>query len=137
MQQDGRSLRILLVEDSPTQAMKLQRILQERNFEVVLAANGQHGLDLFYQSRFDLVLSDVVMPEMNGFELCRRIKGDPDSAHVPVVLLTSLCEEADRQRGLQSGADEYLSKPYDAKGLLKRIAGLIERLEGNDADGKA
>jgi DNA-binding response OmpR family regulator len=128
-------LRILLVEDSPTQAMRLQRVLESQNFEVVLAPDGQQGLELFYQSSFDLVLSDVVMPGMTGFELCRRIKSDPSAAHVPVVLVTSLCGEMDREHGLQSGADEYVSKPYDTEGLLNRISGLLEEVS-HRRDGK-
>src|SRR5438874_6400341 len=119
--------RILLVEDSPTQAKKLQRILESAGFEVVLATEGNQALKLFESANFDLVLSDVVMPGMTGFELCRQIKSNSKRRSVPVILLTSLCGQSDRERGLASGADEFLNKPYDGASLLQHIGSLIQR----------
>jgi CheY-like chemotaxis protein len=129
MSPDERMVKILLVEDSPTQAIKLQRMLESCGFEVVHASDGLQALTLFGQFPFDLVLSDVVMPAMTGFELCRAIKSNPETAHVPVILLTSLCEDTDRERGLRSGADEFVRKPYDPKHLLGLLSELIDKVD--------
>ena len=88
--------------------------LEDQGFEVVGASEGAKALKLFSAGDFDLVLSDVVMPGMTGYELCRAIKNDRHKAHVPVVLLTSLSDPMDVIRGLECGADNFVRKPYDA-----------------------
>jgi PAS domain S-box-containing protein len=113
--------RILVVEDSATQALWLRRFLESEGFEVAVAPDAEQGLDLFRTSDFDLVITDVVMPGLSGYELCRRLKADPAKGQVPVILLTTLNGPVDILQGLDCGADNYLTKPYQKEALLQRI----------------
>ena len=118
--------RVLVVEDSATQAASLALLLERAGYETVLARRAERALELLERERIDLVLSDVVMPGMDGYELCRRIKAQPAWNDVPVVLLTSLTDPLAIVRGLASGADHYVTKPYDAEGLLSRVRFVLE-----------
>jgi diguanylate cyclase (GGDEF)-like protein len=127
MAQTGtRSTRILVIEDSRVQALCLRSILTAGGFEVEVSIGGRRGLELFAASRFDLVLSDVQMPELDGYEVCRRIKASPGGSDVPVILLTYLGKPLDIIRGLESGADAYINKPYEDEYLLGRIRDILE-----------
>ncbi|MDD2734138.1 MAG: response regulator [Desulfuromonadaceae bacterium] len=112
---------ILIVEDSPTQREMLRHMLEHNNFRVVAAANGKEALALLVGERPLAVISDIVMPEMDGYELCRRIKGDPKRQNIPVILLTSLSDPEDVITGLECGADYFIMKPYNEEFLLSRI----------------
>lgn len=112
---------ILLVEDSPTQAAKLAHLLEGRGFTTRVATNGRKALEALRQHKPQLVVSDVVMPEMDGYALCRAIKNDPALADVPVILVTSLVDAKDIVNGLEAGADNFVRKPYHDDYLLKRI----------------
>ena len=116
-----QGVEILIVEDSPTQAEHLKILLEERGYRFVAVRDGAQALVQVQRRLPDLVVSDVIMPEMDGFELCRRIKADPKMKEVPVILLTSLSDPADVVKGLESGADNFIFKPYDDAYLLKRI----------------
>jgi diguanylate cyclase (GGDEF)-like protein len=122
---DRRTTRVLVVEDSPTQAKKLELVLRTLGFEYETARDGLKALELFHASEFDLVLSDVVMPGLSGYDLCRRIKDDPRGRTIPVVLLTSLSKPIDMIRGLESGADNYISKPFQEEALAGRIRSIL------------
>jgi len=117
--------RILIVEDSPTQAMRLQAVLEEHNYSVHHEPNGEAALSALRGELPDLVLSDVVMPAMNGFELCRRMKEDERTRHVPVILLTSLSDVKDVIHGLRARADYFITKPYDDGYLLTQVEYLL------------
>jgi PleD family two-component response regulator len=110
---------ILVVEDSRTQAMILENILQINNFRVVIASNGKEALDWLSVNSASLVLSDVIMPEMNGYELCRKIKEQKNTQHIPVILLTSLSGTEEVIQGLIAGADSFVTKPYDKEYLIR------------------
>ncbi len=118
--------RVLVVEDSATQAAALALLLERAGYVTVLARRGDRALELLEHERIDLVLSDVVMPVMDGYELCRRIKAQPAWQTIPVVLLTSLTDPLAIVRGLASGADHYVTKPYDAAGLLSRVRFVLQ-----------
>ena len=113
--------RVLILEDSPTQAKVLQFLLESEGFEVTAAPDGRAGLRLHLEQSFDLVVSDVVMPHMTGYEFCRAAKRDPRRREVPVVLLTSLSEPLDIVEGLQCGADNFITKPYEPSYLITRL----------------
>jgi DNA-binding response OmpR family regulator len=115
------ALQILIAEDSATQAQRLQHILEQHGYRVTAAANGRLALEAAQRSKPALIISDVVMPEMNGYELCSRVKADARLSHVPVVLVTTLSDPHDVIRGLECGADNFVLKPYDADQLLRRI----------------
>jgi twitching motility two-component system response regulator PilH len=115
---------ILVIEDSITQRTYLQRLLVQNNFEVSLASNGQEGIEKAKAVKPDLILIDVVMPGMNGFQATRVLSKDPETKHVPVFICTKKGEETDRIWGLRQGAKDYLVKPIDDGVLLKKIAAL-------------
>ena len=112
---------ILIAEDSATQAQRLQHILEQQGYRVTAAANGRLALQAARRDRPALIISDVVMPEMNGYELCRQIKADTGLGDVPVVLVTTLSDPHDVIRGLECRADNFVLKPYDAAQLMHRI----------------
>ena len=120
------SPRILAVEDSPTQAAALAMLLEDNGYDVVVARTGERALELLVRESFDLVLSDVVMPGINGYEVARRIKHDLGRSDIPVVLLTSLNDPLAIVRGLASGADNYVTKPYLPERLLARVRQAID-----------
>jgi two-component system cell cycle sensor histidine kinase/response regulator CckA len=112
---------IVVVEDSVTQAEVLKRMLMKEGYAVSVARNGVEGLAMVKDLAPDLVLSDILMPEMSGFELCSHIKNDGHLGEIPVILLTSLNDPKDVIRGLECKADNFITKPYDEKYLLSRI----------------
>lgn len=116
---------ILIVEDSPTQAERLRRLIQAARYQARVAANGRLALEALRERQPDLVLSDIVMPEMDGYELCREIKNDPALRHIPVILVTSLTDPQDIIRGIECGADNFIRKPYAEEYLLKRIGHML------------
>jgi signal transduction histidine kinase len=113
--------RILVVEDSPTQAQQLQFILEADEFVVDLAADAEIALKFFDDQAYDMIISDIMMPGLSGYELCRRIKQDPRGHDIPVVLLSTLVDPMDIIRGLECGADNFITKPYEAEQLVERI----------------
>jgi DNA-binding response OmpR family regulator/nitrogen-specific signal transduction histidine kinase len=116
-----RSVDILVVEDSPTQAARLTHVLKKQGFAVRHSAGARLAFDEVRRRAPDLLVSDVSMPEIDGFTLCQWLKQDPDLRHIPVLLLTGLAEPEDIVRGLEVGADCYLTKPYSDEELASRI----------------
>ena len=120
---------ILIVEDSITQAMLLQNTLEKNGFTVTHAENGRHALEFLEKTKPTLVITDVQMPEMDGYELCHTIKTQPALASIPVMLLTSLSDPNDILKGLECGADNFVVKPYDETFLLSRIQTILANQE--------
>ncbi|WP_215406421.1 response regulator [Janthinobacterium sp. JC611] len=118
-------IEILIVEDSPTQAERLRRLIQSLHYNARVAANGQLALAAIRDRKPHLVLSDIVMPEMNGYDLCRAIKSDPTLRDIPVILVTSLNDPKDIIRGIECGADNFIRKPYAEDYLLNRISHML------------
>ncbi len=118
-------IRILIAEDSLTQAVKLEYILKNESFTVTTARNGLEAWQLLQTSKPTIIISDIVMPEMDGYELCRRIKADESYRNIPVILLTSLSDLQDVINALESGADNFVTKPYTAEFLLSRIKHIL------------
>ena len=112
---------VLIAEDSPTQALRLQNTLEKNGFTVTTASDGRAALEVLAQHRPTLVISDIQMPGMDGYELCRRLKADASLREIPLILLTSLSAPQDIIRGLECGADNFVVKPYDEPFLLARI----------------
>lgn len=116
---------ILIVEDSPIQAEMLRRFLVSNNLTCVVATDGEAGLLAIKTAKPDLIISDVQMPVLDGYEMCERIKADSDIHNVPIILLTALSDPIDVIRGLNAGAQAYLTKPYDNERLLVQIRRLL------------
>jgi len=127
------SMEILIVEDSPTQAERLQYILQREGFTVTWARHGQEALALLSHYRPDLIISDIMMPQMNGFELCQAIKSNAQWRQIPVILLTSLSSMEDVMHGLKCGADNFITKPYNDYLLLRRIEFILHNRDNQKA----
>lgn len=118
------SARILVVDDNAANLRMMRGKLEARYYEVTTAQSGPEALSMIEQFAPQIILLDVMMPEMDGFEVCERLKADPLTQHIPVVMLTALTEEEDRIRGLEAGADDFLSKPVDDFALLSRLEAL-------------
>jgi two-component system sensor histidine kinase/response regulator len=133
----GSALPILIAEDSATQAQRLRYILEQQGYRVTAAPNGRLALEAARRDKPALIISDVVMPEMNGYELCRRIKSDEQLCDIPVVLVTTLSDPHDVIRGLESRADNFILKPYEAEQLLHRIEFVLvnSRMRRSDQSG--
>jgi len=116
-----------VVEDSATQAAALAHLLEQAGYDVAVARAGERAMELLQNERFDLVLSDVVMPDISGYDVARRVKADPKLRDLPVVLLTSLNDPLAIVRGVASGADSYVTKPYLPERLLARVRDAIDR----------
>jgi signal transduction histidine kinase len=130
----GRPVEILIAEDSATQAQRLQHILEQKGYHVRVATNGRIALEAARHLKPTLVISDVVMPEMDGYELCGSIKDDPHLGDVPVILVTTLADPQDVIRGLECRADHFLLKPYDENHLLGRVQYVLLNREMHRSD---
>lgn len=116
--------RILVVDDNPIARENLEELLSMQGHELAFAANGIDALLMAVQFDPDLILLDVMMPQMDGFEVCRRLRDVPATADVPIILLTALDDRASRLQGIESGADDFISKPFDSVELRARIQGM-------------
>src|SRR5882757_9796977 len=117
--------RILVVDDIPANVRLLEVRLLAEYFEVLTANNGSDAIEICENGKVDVVLLDVMMPDMDGFEVCLRLKSDPATSHIPVVMITALDQVSDRVRGLEAGADDFLTKPVNDLQLMTRVKSLV------------
>lgn len=117
--------RVLVVDDIPTNVKLLDARLTAEYFDVLTASSGQEALNICANNDVDIVLLDVMMPEMDGYEVCRRLKADPATDHIPIIMITALDQPSDRVKGLEAGADDFLTKPPDDMQLLVRVKSLV------------
>ena len=116
---------ILVVDDNPTNRDILETRLKANGYEVIQAGDGEEALAVAQAKHPDLLLLDIMMPKLDGIEVCRRLKSDPDLPFMPIVLVTARADTEDVIAGLDAGADEYLTKPVDQKALVARVAALL------------
>jgi two-component system, sensor histidine kinase and response regulator len=133
---ENAGIKILVVEDSRTQAEYIRHILETEGYTVALAVNGNDALEQIRIDRPAMVLTDILMPEMDGFALCRAIKQNGNMADIPVILVTQLFDPADLKKGLEAGADNIIIKPFEAKHVKVRITSTLRSRchpDSNDA----
>ena len=119
--------RILLVDDSPSQLMGMKRIIEKLGHEPLTAEDGAAGVELARRELPDLILMDVVMPNLNGFQATRQISKDPSTAHIPIVLVTTKDQETDKVWGMRQGAKGYITKPFNESSLVGVIKDLLSQ----------
>jgi len=124
--------RVLVVDDIPANVKLLQARLSAEDFEVLTAYSGRQALQLLEAQPVDVVLLDVMMPGMDGFEVCRRIRSEPGTMSVPVIMVTALDQPSDKTQGLKAGADDFLTKPVDDIALVTRVKNLARLKSLND-----
>jgi DNA-binding response OmpR family regulator len=128
--------RVLVVEDSPDIAELIEHYLKSAGYAVTLVGNGADGLRQARQTPPDAVVLDLMLPGMDGLHVCQALRADAATAAIPIIMLTARGEEADRIRGLELGADDYLTKPFSPKELVARVAALLRRVQRPPATAK-
>jgi two-component system cell cycle response regulator len=125
-QSDNSMSTVLVVVDNPQNLELLLAYLEDLNCETVSAADGTEALDKAKQILPDLILLDVMMPKMSGFEVCKRLKNDPKTADIPIIMVTALSELGDIERAIDSGTDDFLSKPVNKLELITRVKTMLK-----------
>ena len=125
LRRSSMTARVLVVDDIPANVKLLEARLSAEYFDVVTAMSGAEALTICERAECDIVLLDVMMPDMDGFEVCRRLKANPATHHIPVVMVTALDQPSDRVRGLEAGADDFLTKPVSDVALIARVRSLV------------
>jgi len=132
-QNEHTGMKILVVEDCRTQADYLRHILESEGYQVVIAVNGNDALTQIGINPPAIVLTDIVMPEMDGYTLCSAIKQNANTAHIPVILVTQLFDPADVMKGLEAGADNLIIKPFEPEHVISRLRSTLEPLAQRDS----
>lgn len=117
---------VLIVDDNQQNLELLQAYLEDMNCTTIPAVDGRQALEIIASEPPDLILLDVMMPKMSGFEVCKRIKNDPDTSNIPIIMVTALNEFADIERGIDSGTDDFISKPVNKLELLTRCKTMLK-----------
>ena len=127
------NIQILVVDDESRMRKLVKDFLQREGYSVLEAGDGMEAMDIFYEQKIDLVILDVMMPRMDGWQTCREIRRD---STVPIIMLTAKSDERDELQGFELGVDEYISKPFSPKILVARVGALLKRIYGTDAEEK-
>ncbi len=125
---------VLVMEDEDALATLLQYNLEKEGYRVVVAADGEEGLVQIDERLPDLIILDWMLPKVSGIEVCRRVRGRPETRNLPIIMLTARGEETDRVRGLDTGADDYMTKPFSMTELVARIRAVLRRIRPGLAD---
>ena len=116
---------ILVVDDSPTDLKLMTAPLQDKGYQVITAVDGEEALEISVKEHPHLIVLDIILPKKNGFQVCRQLKTAPDTEDIKILMLTSKTQDSDRFWGLEQGADEYMTKPFDDDQYLANIAKLL------------
>jgi two-component system alkaline phosphatase synthesis response regulator PhoP len=126
--------KVLIVDDELHIVELLKYNLETNGYKVIYALNGKDGLDMVFDKKPDLVLLDIMLPEIDGFDVCKKMKKDKDTENIPVIMLTAKGEEFDKILGLELGADDYITKPFSVRELLARIKAVLRRKNKSEAE---
>lgn len=124
--------KILIIEDDPNISQLVKYNLEKGGYDCILSGSGENGLKILQKGAVDLLILDIMLPEMDGFELCRRIKQDRGLSDIPIIILTAKGEEIDRIVGFELGADDYIVKPFSPRELVLRTKAVLKRLKQPD-----
>jgi two-component system alkaline phosphatase synthesis response regulator PhoP len=124
---DAKPKKILIVDDEPDVSSLLTLMLKAQGYNVVTAGDGQEALEKARSETPDLILLDVMLPRMDGYKVARILKFDENYSQIPIIMLTAKIQERDKQTGLEMGADEYMTKPFDTTALLAKIKNILEK----------
>lgn len=117
--------KILIVDDEPSIVMSLEYLLRRKKFDVLIARNGTEALETLGKDQPELILLDIMMPDVDGYEICEYVKSSPGLKHIKVIFLSAKSKQSDIEKGLELGADAYIVKPFSTRDLLKKINELI------------
>ena len=131
---ETRVRNIIIVEDDEDIADSIRYNLEREGFRVRVATTGEDALELIFNGPPNLILLDLNLPHMSGFEICRRLRAEMPTAHIPIIMLTARADEADKVLGLNMGADDYITKPFGMRELVARINAALRRSEGSRVD---
>ncbi len=123
----GNKVKVLVVEDEAPIQELLKFHLERNKYKVKIADSGEEALSMAGKSRPDIILLDIMLPGTDGLEVCKQLQANPETKHIPVLMLTALCEEADVVAGLELGADDYIAKPFSPRVLLARVKAVLRR----------
>ncbi|MCK5218226.1 response regulator [bacterium] len=122
-----KKYKVMIVDDEPDIVRLVKISLEMANFEVVEAFSGQEALEKVPEIKPDMILLDIMMPDINGFEVCKRLKADSKTKHIPVIMLTAKGQRGDAEQGLKEGADDYIIKPFDPYELGEQILEMLKK----------
>ena len=126
-----RGRRVLVIEDDANILLSLEFVLEREGYEVRSATSGSEGLAAMRRDRPDLVILDLMLPDLSGYEVCQQARREPELADTPILVLTARAQDAERQKGLQSGASEYVTKPFRVADLVDRVDRLVRTGEAS------
>ncbi|OGS01060.1 MAG: hypothetical protein A3G41_05175 [Elusimicrobia bacterium RIFCSPLOWO2_12_FULL_59_9] len=122
---NSKSRTILVVEDEPATREVLRRTLEQEGYRVCLASDGEEAVEMLRRESTDMILLDLVLPGINGWEFCRAVRGEPALAHIPIIIITAKDSPAYQQKAFDLGANDYILKPFDLEEVKSRIAAVI------------
>lgn len=131
---ENHAAKILVIEDEPDIRKLIQYNLVQERFKVLEAEDGEQALKLLQRDKPNLIVLDLMLPGLSGLELCKHLRGRPDTAHLPILMLTAKAGEADKVLGLEMGADDYLPKPFSPREMVARVRAILRRAEGSPAE---
>jgi len=117
--------KILIVDDEPSIVMSLEYLLRRKKFDVLIARNGTEALNILGKSTPDLILLDIMMPDVDGYEICEFVRTSPELKHIKIIFLSAKSKKSDIEKGMQLGADAYMVKPFSTKDLLAKVNELV------------
>jgi phosphate regulon transcriptional regulator PhoB len=128
--------KILIVDDEPDIVQLISYNLKKEGFHIATALDGEEALTKVREGHLDLIILDLMLPGIHGMELCRILRNNPKTAHIPIIMLTARGEESDKIRGLETGADDYMTKPFSPKELIARVKAILRRSKERTTEDK-
>jgi DNA-binding response OmpR family regulator len=123
----NKNPKILIVDDNTENLKVVGNFLKEKKYNIAFATGGKQAISATYETDFDLILLDIMMPDVDGYEICQKTKSDSKTSHIKIIFLTAKSKESDIAKGLEMGADAYITKPFTNKILLEQVKTILEK----------